>query len=317
MSMCTIWPPASSRCTSACAAEAFTSARSDGRFSRYGATFIVITLLLRLLLFVALVLPLAAAAQRAARASDQVLRWSDAATWGGEVPGAGAEVVVPAGATVLLDTDSAALGNLAVEGTLRFAAADVELKAAAIQVSGALQIGSAAEPHRHRATITLTGAPLARGNDGIARGLNVQGGTLELHGAVPKPVWTRLGEHASAGTTQPRAGRGATDWRAGDTIAVGPSDFYGVAATERLVLAADASGARLATQQRARRSALGPPAIRHAQRHEPHARARLHAAGGSRADRARRTRAGGQPDAATSSSRAPTTAIGAAASARM
>ncbi len=205
------------------------------------------TVFARLLLLLTLSLPFAAMAASAARPADKVLRWSDAATWGGEVPAAGASVVVPAGATVLLDTDSAALGNLAIEGTLRFAAADVELKAAAIQVSGALQIGSDAEPHRHRATITLTGAPLARGNDGIARGLNVQGGRLELHGAVPKPLWTRMGEHAAAGATSLVLATD-TDWRAGDTIAVGPSDFYGVAATERLVLAGDATGPRLASR---------------------------------------------------------------------
>jgi hypothetical protein len=229
---------------SAFAADAFTSACSDGRFSRYGAIFIVITLLARLLLFVALSLPLVSAAQSAARASGKELRWSDAATWGGEVPAAGADVVVPAGATVLLDTDSAALGNLAIEGTLRFTAADIELKAAAIQVSGALQIGSADRPHRHRATITLAGLPQARGNDGIARGLNVQGGVLELHGVVPKPVWTRLGEHAAAGSSQLTLAT-AADWRAGDTIAVGPSDFYGAAATERLILSGDAGAARI------------------------------------------------------------------------
>ncbi len=203
--------------------------------------------LARLVLLLTLSVPLASTAASAARSVDKVLRWSDAATWGGEVPAAGADVVVPAGATVLLDTDTAALGNLAIEGTLRFAAADVELKAAAIQVSGTLQIGSAAEPHQHRATITLTGAPLGRGNDGIARGLNVQGGTLELHGAVPQPVWTRLGDHASAGASQLTLAS-AANWRAGDTIAVGPSDFYGVAATERLVLSADAGGVRLATR---------------------------------------------------------------------
>jgi G8 domain len=204
----------------------------------------VITLLHRLLLLAALSLPLVATAQTAARDAGKELRWSDAATWGGEVPAAGADVVVPAGATVLLDTNTAALGNLAIEGTLRFAAADVELKAAAIQVSGALQIGSATQPHSHRATITLTGVPQARGNDGIARGLNVQGGTLALHGTSPKPVWTRLGDHAGAGASNLTLAT-ATDWRAGDTIAVGPTDFYGMQATERLTLAADANAARL------------------------------------------------------------------------
>jgi G8 domain/Glucodextranase, domain B len=175
------------------------------------------------------------------------LRWSDAGTWGGAVPGAGAEVVVPAGATVLLDTNTAALGNLRIEGTLRFAAADVELNAAAIQVIGALQIGSANAPHLNRATITLNGAPLASGNNGIARGLNVQGGRLELYGAIPQPLWTRLGDHAAAGATSLSLSA-AANWRAGDTIAVAPSDFYGVMATERLELAADAAGARLSTR---------------------------------------------------------------------
>jgi G8 domain/Right handed beta helix region len=175
------------------------------------------------------------------------LRWSEAGTWGGAVPAAGAEVVVPVGATVVLDVDTPVLGNLRIEGTLRFAQADVELKAAAIQVSGALLIGSAEAPHLHRATITLSGAPQSGGNNGIARGLNVQAGRLELYGAIPQPLWTRLGEHAAAGASQLSLAA-AANWRAGDTIAVGPSDFYGTAATERLVLASAASGSRLSTQ---------------------------------------------------------------------
>jgi len=200
-----------------------------------------------LLLLVALLLPFASTAASAARMSATELRWSDAGTWGGSVPGVGAEVVVPAGATVVVDSDTAVLGNLRIEGTLRFAAADVELKAAAIQVIGALQIGSAGAPHLHRATITLSGAPQSSGNNGIARGLNVQGGRLELYGAAPQPLWTRLGEHAAAGSSQLTLAAPA-NWRAGDTIAVGPSDFYGLAATERLSLASDASGQRIATR---------------------------------------------------------------------
>jgi G8 domain len=200
-----------------------------------------------LLLLSALTLPLASAAATAARASPTELRWSDAATWGGSLPGAGADVVVPAGATIVLDTSTAALGNLRIDGTLRFAAADVELTAAAIQVSGALQIGSAAQAHAHRATITLTGAPQRGGNDGIARGLVVEGGQLELHGVVPQPLWTRLGDHAGAGATSLMLSA-AANWRSGDAIAVGPSDFYGVAVTERLVLSADANGPRITTR---------------------------------------------------------------------
>jgi hypothetical protein len=190
----------------------------------------------------------AATARLNAKDEPNELRWSDRATWGGEVPGDGAQVVVPAGATVLLDTDTATLRHLRIEGTLRFAAADVELKADGIVVSGALQIGSAQAPHRHRATITLGGLPAAQGNDGVARGLNVVDGRLELHGAAPQPVWTRLAEHASAGTKR-LVLTAAADWRAGTTLAIAPTDFYGVAPTERLVLAADAQAQQVNTRE--------------------------------------------------------------------
>jgi hypothetical protein len=110
-----------------------------------------------------------------ARAGPSEWRWSERTAWGGELPAEGDEVVIPAGATVILDTDTAALRGLRIDGTLRFAAADVELKADAIQVTGALQIGRADAPHRHRATITLTGQPSGSGNDGVVRGLNCTG----------------------------------------------------------------------------------------------------------------------------------------------
>jgi G8 domain/Glucodextranase, domain B len=188
--------------------------------------------------------PMPPAPSGAVSAAPGELLWSDPGTWGGAVPAAGAEVVVPAGTTVVLDRNTAVLGNLRIEGTLKFGRTDVELKSAAIQVSGALLIGSADAPHLNRATITLSGTPLSSGNNGIARGLNVQGGRLELYGAVPQPLWTRLGDHAAAGATSLTLAAPA-NWRAGDTIAVAPSDFYGVASTERLVMAADASGTRV------------------------------------------------------------------------
>jgi hypothetical protein len=198
-------------------------------------------------LWLAAALGAPAADAATARSAAGELRWSDRATWGGELPGPGADVIVPAGATVVLDTDTASLGTLRIEGTLRFGDTDVELKADAIQVTGALQIGTAAAPHPHRATVTLTGQPAARGNDGLARGLNVIGGRLELHGAAPQPVWTRLAEHAGAGSRRLTLAA-PTDWRTGATVAVGPTDFYGVAATERLVLAADAQAQQLSTR---------------------------------------------------------------------
>ena len=172
------------------------------------------------------------------------LRWSDPATWGGKLPGAGAEIVIPVGETVVLDTDTASLGALRIEGTLVFADRNVSLTAASIRVTGALNIGSAAQPFVSKATITLTGAPVAI-NDGVARGINVVGGTLALYGVAPSPVWTKLNDHAQAGATRlTLADR--VDWAAGSTIAVAPSDYYSIAETERLTVSA-ANGQTLST----------------------------------------------------------------------
>jgi hypothetical protein len=162
------------------------------------------------------------------------MRWSDPATWGGALPGNGAEVVVPAGKTLVLDTNTASLGALRIEGTLRLAPMDIELTAKSIRVSGALEAGAPTEPYVHRATITLTGAPAAS-NDGVSRGIVVQGGRLALYGAVPQPVWTRLNDHAAAGARSLTLAS-TVNWRAGDTLAVAPSDWYGVDPTERVTL---------------------------------------------------------------------------------
>ena len=160
------------------------------------------------------------------------LRWSDPATWGGSIPGDGAEVVVPAGRTVVLDAPTASLGALRIEGTLRFAPRDLALTARSIQVTGALEAGSASDPYVHRAVVTLTGAPGST-NDGVSRGLVVQGGRLALYGATPQPVWTRLDDHAPVGARSLSLAS-TVNWRAGDTLAVAPSDFHGVSATERV-----------------------------------------------------------------------------------
>jgi G8 domain len=172
------------------------------------------------------------------------MRWSNPATWGGTLPGAGAQVVVPAGRTIILDTDTASLGALDIQGTLAFEDRDVALTATSIHVGGTLSIGSAARPFVSKATITLTGAPAAA-NDGVSRGIVVSGGQLSLYGAVPSPVWTKLNDHAQAGATSFTLAD-SVNWAAGSTIAVAPTDFYSVAQTERLTVA-NVNGQRIAT----------------------------------------------------------------------
>ena len=180
------------------------------------------------------------------------LNYSNTATWGGALPVAGAGLTIPANTTVILDADTPNLGVLTINGTLKFANQDVRLTASNIIISGtgALMVGDAATPFTNKATITLTGArPNFPADRRIAntRGITVlNGGKLELYGAAPSPVWTQLNDHAAAGATSLTL-KDTTNWKADDTVIVGPTDFYGVNPTERLTLATTATGNAIAT----------------------------------------------------------------------
>ena len=180
----------------------------------------------------------------AATPAPSQLKWSDPSTWGGTLPGAGAEVVIPAGKTIILDTNTAALGALNIQGTLTFQDQDVALTAASIKVSGALNIGSAAAPFVSKAIITLTGARVAV-NDGVSRGITVNGGQIAFYGVAPSPAWTKLNDNAPAGATSFTLAD-SVNWAAGSTIAVAPTDYYGIGQTERLTVAS-ANGKTLST----------------------------------------------------------------------
>lgn len=171
--------------------------------------------------------------------------WSDPATWGGAVPVAGQDVVIPAGLDVLLDEDTPALGSLTIHGSLRFARRDLALTADWVMVHGTLAIGSEAQPFTQHAVITLTGSPGENVMGMGTRGILVMGGTLEMHGAPPAVQWTKLGAHAAAGTSSLQLAQ-AVDWAPGDEIVVAPTDFYGASTTEQLAIAS-ASGSSLTT----------------------------------------------------------------------
>lgn len=179
------------------------------------------------LLALASVLSAPAAPAQARVTARSVARgmWSEAATWGGDVPARGDTVVIPSGSHVVLDTSTPALAGLQVDGTLSFAPKDLELTSGWIVVHGRLRVGTAKKPFRGNAVITLTGAPSDQDVMGMGtKLLGVMGGTLDLHGRRVR-TWARLD-----GT----AGRGAdrvtldTDvpWGPGDRIALASSDYW-------------------------------------------------------------------------------------------
>jgi cell migration-inducing and hyaluronan-binding protein len=151
--------------------------------------------------------------------------WSEASTWpGGQVPAAGAAVVIPEGKAVLLDVSPPPLASLRVEGSLVFDDRDLELTTGHILVRGTMRVGTGAEPFGHRATITLTGTPADGDVMGMGnRVLGVVAGTLDLHGE-PRLGWTRLAVTATAGASQLQLAE-APDWRAGDRLVVASTDF--------------------------------------------------------------------------------------------
>ena len=165
-------------------------------------------------------------------------RWSDPASWPAGVPVAGAAVEIPEGVHIALDTNSAPLAGLTINGTLSFCRQDVELTADWILLTGELHVGSESEPFTHHADITLTGGDTTENIMGMGtRGLLVMDGVLELHGNAPEVTWTKINEHADANTTQLIMDQ-AVDWHAGDQIIIAPTDFYGVAETEQHQIAA-------------------------------------------------------------------------------
>jgi cell migration-inducing and hyaluronan-binding protein len=89
-------------------------------------------------------------------------RWSDPASWpDGKVPRAGDAVTIARGRDIVLDVAPPALRSLTINGRLSFSDdRDIELKSEWIYLAGgALDIGSEASPHTHKATITLTDNP--------------------------------------------------------------------------------------------------------------------------------------------------------------
>lgn len=158
--------------------------------------------------------------------------WSNPTTWGGSVPSVGQNVLIPTGKVVELDVDTASLGNLEVQGTLRFQRKNLNLTASHVVVHhGLLEIGTEAVPFAEKATITLTGtdktaAYMIHTDSTGTKGLvAIHGGQIEIHGARRSALaWTKLNATANAGATSITLAT-APNWRVGDKIVIAPSGF--------------------------------------------------------------------------------------------
>jgi hypothetical protein len=174
--------------------------------------------------------------------------WSAPATWeGGQVPGAGARVLVRAGHRVVYDAKSAEpIRGINVAGTLSFAAdRDTHLDVGLIKIQAgedyseegfdcdahlatpdgkpdrpALEVGTPDRPieAKHSATIRLV----------FFAGMDRQscpaivccGGRMDFHGAPLNHAWVKLGQDVRAGDAALTLAEPVSGWKAGDQILV-------------------------------------------------------------------------------------------------
>jgi len=173
--------------------------------------------------------------------TDNIELWSELSTWGDEgKPVSGDEVVIPTGKFILLDENPPALGGITIDGFLAFDRQDLSLTSEWIVVNGTLQIGTPENPFEQRAILTLNDQDTEADMMGMGtRGIMVMSGKLELHGAVPEVVWTKINAHAESGTTS-LALVEEVDWNTDDQIVIAPTDYYeagfGVSVTQRVRL---------------------------------------------------------------------------------
>ena len=103
-------------------------------------------------------------------------------------------------------------------------------------VHGELAIGTEANPHTHKATITLTDNVKGEETMGMGdRGIMLSGGTLNLHGNRNN-TWTKLASTANAGSTSIEV-LNAAEWRVGDEIVLASTDFNPRQAERRTIAA--------------------------------------------------------------------------------
>jgi hypothetical protein len=153
--------------------------------------------------------------------------WSSPSTWAsGHVPAAKANVDIPMGLTVTVDTAiTARLHTIRVDGSLQFATnANTSLLVDTIVVTmmGTLNIGTAASPIAAANTATITfsdSAPISTSWDPLlfGRGL-ISMGTVNMYGQTVTPYEALTGLGAAAGSTVLNLAQAPTGWNVGDQL---------------------------------------------------------------------------------------------------
>jgi hypothetical protein len=146
-------------------------------------------------------------------------RWSDSATWGGELPPAeGESVFVPKGQTLLVDVSPPKLKLVTIEGTMMFEdTKDLTFDAHYIVIrEGHLIAGMPDQRHQNNLTITLHGVKEDQALPSMGNKLigNVRG-KLDLHGKYIENTWTVLENTANPNDSTITLQGDLTGWEVG------------------------------------------------------------------------------------------------------
>ncbi|NJR44071.1 hypothetical protein HC761_01010 [bacterium] len=156
--------------------------------------------------------------------------WSNPATWNGNVPAAGAQVLIPAGKRVVLDVVTPILNTLTIEGQLLASQnVDIGISANFIEVRGTaarLQIGCEAQRYTRSANLRFVGTNRLLSITGMGNKALVAhgGGTLSLFGEQ-RGAWTKLAQNASVGASSINLLSIPSGWRTGDQLIIAPSSI--------------------------------------------------------------------------------------------
>ena len=161
--------------------------------------------------------------------------WSSDTTWGGEfAPMEMESIYVPKGLNLLVDVDKTPLLNaIIVEGALIFVPDEDPTHERFFDahyifvMGGIMEVGTEEFPYTSKVTITMHSSvddpyiPIY-GNKVIG----VRYGTLDMHGPVRTPVWTKLEYTVEANGTVITL-QEEVDWQVGEQIAIASTDFDG------------------------------------------------------------------------------------------
>ena len=150
-------------------------------------------------------------------------RWSDPATWGGDIPPIdGDTVYVPKGMVLLVDQSTPNLKTIIVEGSIVFAdEQEMVIETGSIIVNfGTFTAGTEKKPYTNLLTFVLHGGYYEKQLPGFGnKAIGCHCCKFDMYGTPRTPTWTELAATAMPGNTSIQLLNPA-DWRSGEQIVI-------------------------------------------------------------------------------------------------